>query len=817
MSIEQARAAFDRADPPTGLAHLLEAWRTLRLPRIAELIQHVSDALVAAAPPIEGKTDIAYVEAFEALAPGDPVDLGRFLARPWPCKSTHLANLWLRATSSRPDDPRLVAPITRFLLADPTADNAVASKATRRLAALGDVRAIPDLRALVARHGTRYFEATLAELERREVHEPAPNEVADIAAIEARYAAQIDEARRAAERRAQLFAALLADPLDPGLKRVYGDWLTGRGDPRGQLIALQLARGADWPATYAADLAERELLRVHRMAWSDPIDRWFRSMEFVDGFFAGGMFGHHGFDELPDALDEPAWRFVRTLEEYQDGDELLALLDDPRLAGVRTVGLLADAATLELLVDRPRALTELRLYWTGDTDVAIDGPLARGTNLPGLRTLAIDVDHYRSLPALAAWLRGAPVIERLDRIALCNVQADEIAAVASRRGPRVLDIIAGDGGELAGSGSGIGWTIRLTRERDAGPFRSAVARDHVEHLWREPARWGETLVEALARLPRGTLADLRIESSIERLKLPIREQLTALAREIAPAIVVPWEQPEAQAETPARPMLPVQQHPTRLHFDPTRHTSAVADFVADKSVYLADVDDYDMYRSLLYALGAKSVANEMTAPVDLIVHGKAAPPQKARAKYPEGEFVRADAVLPLFHSKVKSFAEFVRALQAHGFRVRNPSDEGDPDFDFFELQLVDDSLHATLLRYLETSSFISGFMHKQGFPIDERAEAFIDFTLPGRDYSWYYLWTTDGWARVYAQRGEDDFPLEIKGSQLLRVAPILWTQSTGMYFYEYPESESVDGLFIQAGIDARTGKVTGAAISRSWT
>ncbi|MDC0672130.1 hypothetical protein [Nannocystis radixulma] len=814
MSIEQARAAFDRADPPTGLAHLLEAWRTLRLPRLADLIQHVSDALVAAAPPIEGKTEIAYVEAFEAHAPGDPVDLGRFLARPWPCKSTHLANLWLRATGNRPDDPRLTAAITRFLLADPTADNAVVSKATRRLAAIGDVRAIPDLRALVARHGTRYFEATLAELERREVREPAPNELADLAAIEARYAAQIDEARQTAERRAQLFAAVLADPLEPGPKRVYGDWLTGRGDLRGELIALQLARGTDWPATYAADLAERELLRVHRMAWSDPIDRWFLSMEFVDGFFAGGHFGHLGYDELPDTLDEPAWRFVRTLADFQEGDEVLALLDDPRLAGVRTVGLLADAATLELLVDRPRALTELRLYWTGDADAA---PVASGTNLPELRTLAIDVDDHRVLPALAAWLRGAPVIEQLDRIALRNVRADEIVAVASRRGPRVLDVIAGNEGELAGSGAGIGWTIRLTREHDTGPFRSAVARDHVEHLWREPARWAETLVEALARLPRGTLGDLRIETSVERLKLPIRQQLAALLNEIAPAIVVPWEQPEAHVEPPARPMLPVKQHPTHLHFDPSRHTSAVADFVAGKSVYVADVDDYDMYRSLLYALGAKRVANEMVAHVDLIVHGQAAPPQEARAQHPEGEFVRADAVLPLFHSKVKSFAEFVRALQAHGFRVRNPSDEGGPEFDFFELQLVNDSLHATLLRYLETSPFISGFMHKQGFPIDERAEAFIDFTLPGRDYSWYYLWTTDGWARVYAQRGADDFPLEIKGSQLLRVAPVLWTQSTGMYFYEYPESESVDGLFIQAGIDARTGKVTGAAISRSWT
>ena len=44
-----------------------------------------------------------------------------------------------------------------------------------------------------------------------------------------------------------------------------------------------------------------------------------------------------------------------------------------------------------------------------------------------------------------------------------------------------------------------------------------------------------------------------------------------------------------------------------------------------------------------------------------------------------------------------------------------------------------------------------------------------------------------------------------------------WRQSTGLYFHETPELESVNGLFIQAGIDARTGLVSGAAISRSWT
>jgi hypothetical protein len=70
---------------------------------------------------------------------------------------------------------------------------------------------------------------------------------------------------------------------------------------------------------------------------------------------------------------------------------------------------------------------------------------------------------------------------------------------------------------------------------------------------------------------------------------------------------------------------------------------------------------------------------------------------------------------------------------------------------------------------------------------------------------------------VSAQRGEDDYPLEIKGPQLLKVAPAFWRESTGMYFYEYPHTDSITGLFIQAGVDARTGEVNGAAISRVWT
>ena len=263
-------------------------------------------------------------------------------------------------------------------------------------------------------------------------------------------------------------------------------------------------------------------------------------------------------------------------------------------------------------------------------------------------------------------------------------------------------------------------------------------------------------------------------------------------------------------------MLPHTRHPSNRHPDPRR--AAPADnFVAGQNVFVIDVDDYDLYRSMLYALGAKAVANKRVAGVTLIVHGGAKAPKKALEKYPGGRYERDERVLALFHRQIAGFGEYVRALLDHGFTVRNPSDEGDPSFDFFDAPLVDGSLHATLLHYLATSPFVRNKARAQHFPIDTREPGYVDFPIPGTKVTWYYVWNPDAWGRVSATRGEGDYPLEIKGPQLLSVAPVLWTTSTGMYFYEYPHTDSIDGLFIQAGVDARTGRMNGASISRVWT
>ncbi|MEM9981820.1 MAG: hypothetical protein AAF734_04935 [Bacteroidota bacterium] len=262
-------------------------------------------------------------------------------------------------------------------------------------------------------------------------------------------------------------------------------------------------------------------------------------------------------------------------------------------------------------------------------------------------------------------------------------------------------------------------------------------------------------------------------------------------------------------------MLPKETHTTDWHHQPNNADEELNNFVEDRSIFLGEVNNYYIYRSLLYALGATGAYNRMMKEVNLIIHGKATKPAKAVKKYPDGEFLHIEKVLPLVHQEIHSFPSFIQALKKQDFTVRNPSDEGDPQFDFFDLSLENNSLHETLLKYIQTSPFVLDYIGESTPDMGTKEDNYINFE--NQEVRGWYKWVTNAWSRVYAQRGEGDYPLEIKGNDLLAVAPIFWTESTGLYVHEYPHIDSVNGLFIQAGIDARTGKVNGVAISRVWT
>jgi uncharacterized protein (TIGR02996 family) len=80
----------------------------------------------------------------------------------------------------------------------------------------------------------------------------------------------------------RLLEGVLAAPGDASLRAVYGDWLLERGDPRGELIALQLRDRLD----AAAEARVAALLRKHTRTWVGAIAHVVRreSMVFRRGF-----------------------------------------------------------------------------------------------------------------------------------------------------------------------------------------------------------------------------------------------------------------------------------------------------------------------------------------------------------------------------------------------------------------------------------------------------------------------------------------------------------------------------------------------------
>ncbi len=192
-----------------------------------------------------------------------------------------------------------------------------------------------------------------------------------------------------------LEAAIAADPYDPTPYVVYADWLQGRGDPRGELIALSLARDA---------LRVDDLLRTHAATFLGP---------------------------LADRRDAFTWRYgfihaaVLTSDDARLADALAQLLGHPsgRFLAELTIGRngAADAGLEDVLdvlaAHAPPSLRVLRLE-PAPADFVVGAPdlgslAALWPALPGLTSLEVHAGAFDlgeiALPALTRaeiWCTG---------------------------------------------------------------------------------------------------------------------------------------------------------------------------------------------------------------------------------------------------------------------------------------------------------------------------------------------------------------------------------------------------------------------------
>jgi uncharacterized protein (TIGR02996 family) len=196
----------------------------------------------------------------------------------------------------------------------------------------------------------------------------------------------------------ELLAAVFAAPDDDAPRLVYADWLQQRGDPRGELIMLQVAR-ARGRAKKGQRRREDELLDEHASKWLRSLGAYAdKHTRFERGFVvacSANAINHN-----------PAWALVRecSVPPTRDGSPATNL----RVAGA------ADEHVIKLAKLRePLALEEL--HWSGPWDRSERAIAAFGKIgcLPALRRLRLDGE----VPDMS-WAWTAPCAAKLDELSL---------------------------------------------------------------------------------------------------------------------------------------------------------------------------------------------------------------------------------------------------------------------------------------------------------------------------------------------------------------------------------------------------------------
>ncbi|MCX5745896.1 MAG: TIGR02996 domain-containing protein [Proteobacteria bacterium] len=324
-SLRAAHAALVAGDDGDALAHLLDAWRATPAIVLADAIELVGARAARAVHPPAGVTaedrDAAW---FAAAAAGDPVMRHRLVETVTDVLDD-LAKVHRLQTLARVRDPRIAMKLVAFV-AEPHA-SLVHHVPTywRPLFAMLEACGDPRVRAAVA--GLSWS----ARLRR----EPASRRAAfasRIAKVNARLAVafpapppELDDddlalardlirrahvppptAARAAAIEAGLLAAIYAAPAEDGPRAIYADWLQERGDPRGELIALQLSDDPSLPRWERTPARVRidELLAQHRDRWLGPLAPCLVRSVFERGFVAVA--------QLTDrVVPHPSWATVR--------------------------------------------------------------------------------------------------------------------------------------------------------------------------------------------------------------------------------------------------------------------------------------------------------------------------------------------------------------------------------------------------------------------------------------------------------------------------------------------------------------------------
>lgn len=540
-----------------NIDELVALWRDDRDPALADAIDLLSNAQAAA--PLTGSL-AEQIRQWPALL---EASLSRALAA-FPLGTIDDGSTQLEALAHI-DDPRVVSRLLG-MLDDPPFRSPASLAFWQRVLAV--VEALRDRRAVAwLEHHHKRIEGELAppmgrlvrvEIERSLARtkkalgkgSSAPQHLELLATLRKKHGAN-----RQAE---ELLDAIYASPDADGPRLVYADHLLEAGDPRGELIALQLAaeRG---DVTRDQKKREKELLKTWGQRWLGDLAPVLNKTGLVyrRGFLFGCVFKPNNGAQVERLIGHPAWSTVRHIEmdpfwKFQPIVDRMLL--DPVFTSLRTLRGHCSPELLTALAmsSKPRALTSLTvddlglspsISWSimsGYTPMPPEGPsvppdrraaLTACPGLPLLRHLELHT-IYRVEARFLRWLFDGELGQRLEHLttriseaflpSYIEVLADHPLAVLEAKGEEcasVLTFTRGEGGRLD--------------ELDVTFSRPNRSRSHVSS---KPAAF-DAFFMMLKQLAPDALARLTVKWPKKR--PPTNEQLDALAElvESRPSLV----------------------------------------------------------------------------------------------------------------------------------------------------------------------------------------------------------------------------------------------------------------------------------------
>ncbi len=228
----------------------------------------------------------------------------------------------------------------------------------------------------------------------------------------------------------ELLSAIYRRPDDDSLRHVYADWLNERGDPRGELIALQLAPSR----TESMVRRERLLLGKYRKASLGGLGEVVtQDNEFRRGFLARATARFRSEREFAKYAGSGAWGTVEELS--YSAPPMFPVEESVWRYGMSAamVGLRAVDGHAKALVAAGATFSSLQRATLRFDDIHVFRELAASACAPNLRALRID-DGY----AAPEWLEGVTSVPWVELRVRGDERVEEWLAQASRVGIKTM-------------------------------------------------------------------------------------------------------------------------------------------------------------------------------------------------------------------------------------------------------------------------------------------------------------------------------------------------------------------------------------------